>query len=180
MSRLVGLLFIATGLLCHFVDLLLVGAMLGITTPIYSWMSLVVFALYSAGPSLLIVAGVTKIFGNARRSILCLLTSLVIVGSVAAWSVPRIGWRDTTWLVIGPLAGSFLIATVILLLLRKRWISAVVGSVVSAPFYVYGTGSLVHGLLFANTILAPMEIWIVAPAIFTVLSFIFAVRQRIA
>jgi hypothetical protein len=78
------------------------------------------------------------------------------------------------------LAGSFLIATVILLVLKKRWISAVVGSVVSAPFYIYGSGSLAHGLLFGNTILARTEIWIVAPAVLTVLSFIFAIRQRIA
>jgi len=180
MSRLAGVFFIATGLLCHFVELLFVGAMLGMTTPIYSWRSLVVPALYSTGPSLLIVAGVTTIFSNARRSILCLVTSLVMISSVAAWSVPRIGWRDSTWLIIEPLAGSFLIATVILLVLKKRWISAVVGIVVSAPFYIYGTGSLAHGLLFGNTILAWTEIWIVAPAVLTVLSFIFAIRQRIA
>ncbi len=179
MRPLTGSVYIATGVLCDFVYTILVGAMLGMTTPIYSASGLFIAPLLSIGPSLLILTGVATLFERARRSILCLITSIVATGGLAVWTVPRIGWRDAAWFLLEPEAGSFLIASLILLVLKKRWVAAVVACVTSAPFFLYGTGHLVHAHLFGTAIFSWTEIWLVGPSALIVFSFVLAMRARI-
>lgn len=180
MKRTIGLLYIVTGLLCDFVFLLITGAMLGMTTPIYSVSSLFIPALFATGPALLVLTGVTTIAGGAGRTLVCLVTSIAVLAAVALWTVPRIGWRDASWLLLEPEVGSYLIATLILLVIRKRWITALIGSVAAAPFFIYGTGWLIYGVLFGTTVPSLTELWIVAPAILLVLSLVSALSVRSA
>ena len=60
MHRTVGLLYIATGLLCDFADMLIAGAMLGMTTPIYSVSSLIIPPLLGTGQALLVLTGALR------------------------------------------------------------------------------------------------------------------------
>jgi hypothetical protein len=174
----VGVLYIVTGLLCKFVGMLLIGAMFGMTTPIYAVRDLFLAPLVSTGPSLLVLAGVAMLFEQARRSLLCLATGSLVVAAIAAWTVPRIGWRDSVWLLLEPQAVSFLIAGFIVVVVKRRWILALIGSALSAPFFLLGTGYMVYDLMFRTAILTMQEIWIFGPAVLTTLSLIAALRFR--
>jgi hypothetical protein len=174
----VGVLYILTGLLCKYVAMLITGALLGMTTPIYAVRDLFLAPLVSTGPSLLVLAGVAMLFEHARRSLLCLATGSLVVAAIAAWTVPKIGWRDAIWLLLEPQAVSFLIASLIVLVVKKRWILAVIGSVLSAPFFLYGTGVMVYDLVFRTAIFSMQEIWIFGPAVLTTLSFVSALWLR--
>jgi len=83
-------------------------------------------------------------------------------------------------LFLEPALFSFVIAAIVVVLVKRRWIVAVTGSLLSAPFFVYGTAILIHGLLFGTTVPAPTEIWIALPAILTVTSFVAALSTRTA
>jgi hypothetical protein len=180
MHRTVGLLYIATGLLCDFADMLIAGAMLGMTTPIYSVSSLIIPPLLGTGQALLVLTGVTTITGGTRRSVVCLITGIAVLAGLALWTIPRIGWPQSAWLFLEPEAGSYLIASLILLVIRKRWIAALIGIVISAPVFVFGTGYLIYALLFGKAVLSLTEIWIVVPTIMLMVSFLSAVRVRFA
>jgi hypothetical protein len=176
----IGALYIATGFLCNFVDMLLTGAMLGMTTPTYKWSDLVVPPLLSLGPALLTLSGAVTVVHDARRTTVCLITGVLTVGGLAAWTVPRIGWHDAIWLLLEPTAFSFLVAGIVVVLVKRRWIVAMTGSLLSAPFFLYGTAILIRGVLFGTVVLAPAEIWIVLPAILTIVSFVATLRMRTA
>ena len=83
MRRAIGALYIATGLLCNFVDMLTTGAMLGMTTPLYAVSDLVVAPLLSLGPALLILSGAATVV-SVRRPTVCLVTGALAVAGLAA------------------------------------------------------------------------------------------------
>jgi hypothetical protein len=178
MRHLIGLLYVATGLICDFVFVLFAGAMLGITTPIYSASSLLIPPLFGIGPSLLVLTGVTAIVGGSRRGLLCLITSIAVIAGLAFWSVPRIGWRESAWLLLEPAVGSYLIASLILVVVQKRWVAALIGVIASSPFFVFGVSSFVHGYVLGTTAFSSTDAWIIAPAILLLFSLISALFAR--
>jgi hypothetical protein len=180
MRQLIGLLYLGTGLICDFVFMLFVGSMVGMTTPIYSASTLLIPPLFAIGPSLLVLTGVTAIVGGSRRGVTCLITSIAVVAGLAWWSVPRIGWRESAWLLLEPAAISYLIASLILVVIKNRWIAALIGVVASAPFFVFGVSSFVRGYLHGTTTFSSTDAWIVAPAILLLFSLISALFARFA
>jgi hypothetical protein len=164
MKPFAGLLYIATGLLCDFVFVLFIGAMLGMATPIHRYSDLLYPALYNLGPSLLVLSGVATLIPSPRRALLLIAASFILLMGVAAWSIPKIGWRDATWLLLEPELVSLVLATVALLILRKAWVGSLVGSILSAPFFVYGTTYAVQDFFASSP-----QLWLVGPAGFLVL-----------
>jgi hypothetical protein len=137
MKQISGLLYVATGLVCDFVFAVMVGAMLGMTTAVYSLAGFLRTPMICLGPSLLVLTGVAILIGGSRRFTEYVVTSVVVLAGLAAWSVPKIGWQDTAWLFLYPEAASLLGAVVLLLLFRKLWIAALIGTLLSAPFFAY-------------------------------------------
>jgi len=117
--------------------------------------------------------------GKARRITTCLITGIAVIAILALWTVPRIGWRQSAWLFLEPETGSYLIASLILLAIRKRWLAALIGSVAASPVFIYGTGSLIYGLFFGREVASLTELWVVAPAILLLLSFVSALSIRV-
>jgi hypothetical protein len=180
MRMALALLYVATGLLCIFVDVGTVGALLGMATPTYRLESVAAAALLTVGPALLILAGAAILIEGVSRGVLCAATGMVVLFGLALWTVPRIGWRTSISLVLGPEIGAFLLAGLLVLILRRRWVMAAVGSAVSSAFFLHGTGAFVYSLLFGNAIPSWTEMWIVFPALLTIASFISALSVRIA
>ena len=168
----IGLLYITAGLLVEFSFVSLTGAMLGMTTPIFTISSFVITPLLLVGPSLLLLAGIAATLPNARRGILCLITGSLLVAGLAVWTVPRIGWRYAGWLILEPEAISIVIASFIVLLLKNRWISALIGAGLTAPFFVFGAGSMLYRNIFEASSFAASELTLIIPGTFVTASFV--------
>jgi hypothetical protein len=176
----IGFLYILTGLLVDFMFLMLTGAMLGMTTPIFTVSSLILPPLFSIGPSLLLFSGFIALFPHKSRGRLCLIAGIVLIGALASWTVPRIGWQNGGWLVLEPEAVSLPIAYLILRILKKLWIAVLVGSVLSAPFCVVGSVYLIYDNLYGASSIAATELWLIIPGAFVTASFITSLCFRIA
>jgi len=176
--KLVGALYIAAGLACDLFFIGITGAMLAITTPIYSYRELLVPPLFLAGPSLLILAGVATIADKTRLWLVCTITAAVVVTANALWAVPRIGWRDSLWLLVEPEAASYLLASLLLLVVKRRWIGAAVGATICASFFLYASAGLVGDLVFGTAILDWAVVWILGPSVLLVLCLVSAICVR--
>jgi len=137
MKHLSGFLYVTAGLACDVVFGVMVGAVFAATTPMYSFAGFIRTPIICLGPSLLILTGVAIIVGGSRRFTEYVVTSVVILVALTVWSVPKIGWQSTAWLFLYPEAASLLGAVVLLLLLRKLWVAALFGTLLSSPFFVY-------------------------------------------
>jgi hypothetical protein len=177
MRHMTGFVYVISGLLVIFVGILLTGAMLGITTAIFSVTSLLVAPLFDIGPALLILSGVTEIVGGVRRVRLWVLTGGIVVIVLAAWTIPRIGWRLAAWLILEPVAVALLIAGLIMFAVGKIWIEAMIGSAISAPFFLYGSATIIYGY-FSNGVFTWLNFWLFAPAVLLISCFILALRSR--
>jgi hypothetical protein len=177
MRHMTGIVYVVSGLLVIFVGILLTGVMLGMTTAIFSVTSLVVAPLFDIGPSLLILTGVTEIVGGVRRVRLWVLTGGMVFLLLAAWTIPRIGWRLAAWLILEPIVVALLISGIIMLAVRKSWIEAMIGSAVSAPFFLYGSATTIYGY-FLNGVFTWLNFWLFAPAALLVSCFLLALRSR--
>jgi hypothetical protein len=164
MKPLAGLLYVATGLLCDFVFALFVGAMLGVSAPTYKLSDLLFPALYNLGPALLILSGVATLIPSSRRVLICIAASVILLLGIAAWSVPKIGWRDATWLLLEPALGSLVLATIALLLVKKAWIGALAGTILCTPFFVYGATNAIKDFFASSP-----QLWLVGPSVLLVL-----------
>jgi hypothetical protein len=174
----IGLLYITAGLLVEVLYVVTTGAMLGMTAPIFTISSFVVAPLFSIGPSILLFSGITTTLPNVRRGKLCLLAGTVLVAARALWTAPRVGWRYAGWLVLEPVAISLPIAYFALLLLKKRWISALTGSGLSAPYCVFGSGYVLYHNIFGASPFSAVELWLVIPGALVTASFISALCFR--
>jgi len=174
----IGLLYVVTALIVELVFLDFTGAMLGMTSPIFSISSLVVAPLFSIGPSLLLLSGITTTLPKVGRSKLCLATGTLLAVALALWTGPRIGWRNTGWLVLEPAAVSLLIAFLILLCLKKHWISALIGSVLSAPYCVFGGGYLLYQNIFGASPFSARELSLIIPGAFVMASLLSSLCFR--
>jgi len=180
MRRVSGFVYMMSGLLVIFVGVMLTGAMLGMTTAIFSVTSLLVAPVLTIGPSLLILTGVTEIVGNVRRARLWMISGATVVLLLAAWTIPRIGWRLAVWLILEPVAVALLIAGIIMLALKKRWIATAIGSALSAPFFLFGSGQILYGYWSSGNPFAWINIWLFAPAVLLISCFILALSSRSA
>jgi hypothetical protein len=104
------------------------------------------------------------------------------VASLAFWTIPRIGWRQSAWLLLEPAVGSFLIGSLILVVIRRRWIAALIGTILSAPFFIFGTGMLVYDLFFGpgGSVPSLTDLWFMVPTLLLLLSFVSALSVRSA
>ena len=93
MKQVSALLYIATGLVCDFVFAVMVGTMLGTSTPIYSLTGFLRTPAICLGPSLLVLAGVATLLRSNRRLPLYIEASVILLIGLASWSVPKIGWQ---------------------------------------------------------------------------------------
>jgi hypothetical protein len=177
MRHMTGFVYVISGLLVIFVGILLTGAMLGMTTAIFSVTNLLIAPLFAIGPSLLILSGVGEIVGGVRRIRLWVLTGGIVFIVLAAWTIPRIGWRLAAWLILEPVAVALLIAGIIMLAVRKSWIEAMIGSAVSAPFFLYGSATTIYGY-FSNEVFTWLNFWLFAPAVLLSCCFLLALRSR--
>lgn len=173
MKRLVGLLYIATGILCELVQVLFVGSMLGISAPAHRISGLFLPGLFNVGSSLLILSGVAILIPTSRRLLVCIATSVILMIGVASWSGPKIGWHDATWLLLEPELVSLVLATIALLLLRKAWLSALAGSILAAPFFMYGVTWAVQDFFASSP-----QLWLIGPASMLVLCMLAALCIR--
>src|SRR6266436_5756912 len=180
MRRVSGFVYMMSGLLVIFVGVILTGAMLGMTTAIFSVTSLLVAPVLTIGPSLLILTGVTEIVGNVRRARLWMISGATVVLLLAAWTIPRIGWRLAVWLILEPVAVALLIAGIIMLALKKRWIDTAIGSALSAPFFLFGSEQILYGNWSSGNPFACIIIWLFAPAVLLISCFILALSSRSA
>jgi hypothetical protein len=148
------------------------------TSPIFTWSGLLVAPLFSIAPSLLILSGVTMIGWNKNRNWICFITAMILLAVLTAWSVPRIGWLHSSWLILEPIAPALLVAWLGLNLLRKRWLAAAIGSGLSAPFTIFGAGYLFYKNIFGTSPFGPAELVFIVPGIFVFLSLIAALCFR--
>ena len=180
MRHMTGFVYIISGLLVIFVGVLLTGMMLGMTTAIFSVTSLLVPPLFVIGPSMLILGGLTEVVGGVRRVRLWLIAGSTVVIVLAVWTIPRIGWRLSAWLVLEPVAVGLLIAGIIMATLKKRWVATAIGSVLSAPFFLLGSGQILHGYWSSGNPFTWINIWLFAPAVLLISCFILALSSRAA
>ena len=114
-----------------------------------------------------------------RLQPLVLLGSLIILLiGLASWSVPRIGWQDAAWLFLYPEAASLLGAIVILLIVRKAWIGALVGAILSAPFFASTGATLLHDHIRGTIGYTIEDVSIAVPLVLLLLSLIASLRLR--
>lgn len=179
MKHATALLYIVTGLAVICSDVAITGTMLGMASPIFSAERTLIGALFFIGPSMLILVGLTTSLTRSRRSLLCLLTAGVILGLLGLWTVPPIGWSYASRLFLIPGALSLFIAGILVVWIEKRWISAALASVLSAPFFVCGSAYLAYGTIFGQSRPVLASIWIFVPALLAILSFTAAVCFRI-
>ena len=179
MKQATALLYIVTGLavICSFV--VITGAMLGMTTPIFSLENTLISALVSIGPSMLVLAGVTTALTAPRRSLLCLLAAGAVLLVLGLWTVPPIGWPYAIRLFLIPCALSLFITAILVVRIKRRWISAALASALSAPFFVYGSASLAYGAIVGQSRPTFASVWIFVPALLAILAFTSAVCFRI-
>jgi hypothetical protein len=175
-----GVLYITTGLAVELTYIVITHAMLAMREPIFALSSFVFETIFFIGPSLLLLSGISTTAPNARRGGLCLISGIVSVAALALWAAPRMGWRYAGWLVLEPAAVSLVLAYFALVLLKKRWISALIGSSLSAPFSVLLIGSLLYGIILGanGTQFTPYELWYVIPGAFVTGSFISSLSFR--
>lgn len=169
----------ATSLVVTVSYLVFTGAMLGMTTPILTLRNTLTSSVYSVGPSMLLLSGAILAFDKSRRSVVSLMTGGAFLVGLAWWTVPRIGWQYASQLEIYPHAISLFVGGALVFRIERRWISATVGSALSAPFFVYGAGYLVYKHILQATMPSPPElIWIFLPALLVILTFWCALHYR--
>jgi hypothetical protein len=173
-----GLIYITSGLLVIFVGVILTGMMLGMTTAIFSVTSLLIPPLFIVGPSLLIFTGISEIVGDSRQPRLWAITGSTVLILLAAWTIPRVGWRLAAWLILEPVAVALLIAGIIMLVAKKCWIDAMIGSALSVPFFLVGSGMIIYGYFSNGDPFAWVNVWLFAPAVLLISCFILALRSR--
>lgn len=178
MRHMTGFVYMLSGLLVIFVGVMLTGMMLGMTTAIFSVKSLLIAPLFAIGPSLLILTGVTKIVGGIGRARLWATSGGIVVIVLAAWSVPRIGWRLASWLILEPVAVALLIAGLTMLVVKKIWVATAIGSALSAPFFLFGSGQILYGYWSSGSPFTWINIWLFAPAVLLISCFVLALRSR--
>jgi hypothetical protein len=178
MRQLSALLYVASGLVCDFVFAVMVGTMLGTTTPTYSIAGFLRAPAICLGPSLLVLAGVVTLIRSNRRLALSIEASMVLLIGLASWSVPKIGWQDAIWLFLYPEAASLLGATVILLIVRRAWVGALVGAILSAPFFVYTGTTLLHAHIRGTIGYTIEDVSVAVPFVLLLLSLIVSLRER--
>ena len=178
MRQLTAFLYIAAGLACDCVFAVMVGTMLGMTVPTYTASGLLRAPALGLGPAMLVLAGVVTLIRTNRRLALFIEASVVLLIGVACWSVPRIGWADSIWLYLYPEAASLLGAIVLLLVIRRAWAGALVGAILSAPFFVYAGLALIrvraHGSYYGAEVVS-----IAVPLALLLLSLIASLRERV-
>jgi len=174
-----GLLYVLTGLVCDFVFAVMVGTMLGWATPQYSLAGLLRTPAICLGPSMLVLAGVaTAVRGNSRLAIYIEASVILLIG-LCIWSIPKIGWQDSVWLFLYPEAASLLGAIIVLLILRSAWIGAVVGALLSSPFFAYTAVSLAHAHIRGTIRYTIEDASVAVPLALIVTSIISALRFRV-
>jgi hypothetical protein len=140
MQRTIGLIFVTTGLVVVTVWLAFNGALLGMSTPIFSVTYLVTYLLIAPivliGPAVLLMVGSIEIFKNISHKRVVLMVGAALLIVLALWTGPRIGWALAAWLVIEPMAASLLIAALIVRTFKRSWLAVLLGSGLSAPFFV--------------------------------------------
>jgi hypothetical protein len=130
------------------------------------------------GPSLLILTGVATVVRSKNRLALYIEASIILLIGLAAWSVPKIGWQGAGWLFLYPEAASLLGAIVILLIVRKAWAGALVGAILSAPFFVYTGMTLLQGHIRGTLAYTIEDVSVAVPLVLLLLSLIFSLRLR--
>jgi hypothetical protein len=173
-----ALLYIVTGLVCDFVLAMMIGTILGMVTPVYSIARFLRTPAIGLGPSMLILAGVVTLIRTNRRLALYIEASVVLLIGVACWSVPRIGWQDAVWLFLYPAAASLVGAIVLLTILRKAWVGALVGAILSAPFFAYTAGTLALAHIRGTIRYTIEDISVAVPLVLIILSLISCLRLR--
>ncbi len=180
MRQISALLYVATGLVCDFVFAVMVGTMLGTTTPMYSLAGFLRTPAICLGPSLLVLAGIVTLFRSNRRLRIYIEASIILLAGIASWSVPKIGWQSAAWLFLYPEAASLLGAIVILLIVRKAWVGALIGAIFSAPFFVYSGATLLQGHIHGTIGYTIEDVSVAAPLVLLLLSLIYSLRDRTA
>jgi len=178
MKLLTGVLYILTGLVVTFCELIITGAMLGFTTPILSLRNTLTSGLYSLGPSTLILAGLAIIFDKQRRGVICAIGSCVIITGLAFWSAPRIGWLYASQLIVEPTAISMFIGSIVIVKIKRIWISAAIASGLSSPFFVFGAAYYVYEYAFGTVTPSLLQVYVFVPAVLVIFSFVSALRFR--
>jgi hypothetical protein len=178
MRQLSALLYIVTGLVCDFVFAVMVATMLGTTTPMYSLTGFLRAPAICLSPSLLVLAGVATIVRSENRLALYIEASIILLIGLASWSVPKIGWQDAAWLFLYPEAASLLGAVAILLIVRKAWAGALVGAILSVPFFVYIGMTLLQGHIRGTLAWTIEDVSVAVPLVLLLLSLIFSLRFR--
>ena len=179
MRQLTALLYIVTGLACDCVFAVMVGTMLGMTTPVYTLTGLLRAPALGLGPAMLVLAGVATLIRTNRRVALFAEAGVILLIGVACWSVPKIGWQDAAWLFLYPEAASLLGAIVLLMLIRKTWVGALLGAILSAPFFVYTGVTLAGGHMHGAPRFTIEDVSIAVPLLLLLLSLIASLRERI-
>ena len=180
MRTTVGFVYTISGLLAIFVGILLTGKILGMTTAIFSVTSLLVAPLFAVGPSLLILTGLAEIARNVRPVRLSLIAGAMVVIVLAAWTVPRIGWRLSSWLIVEPVAIAILIAGIInvcfeeVLGQRDDWERPF------SAFFLFGSGQILYGYWSSGSPFTWVNIWLFAPAVLLISCFVLALSSRFA
>jgi hypothetical protein len=178
MRQLSALLYIVTGLVCDFVFAVMVGTMLGTTTPVYSITGFLRAPAIGLGPSLLVLAGAATLLRTNRRVALYIEASIILLIGLVSWSVPRIGWQDATWLFLYPEAASLLGAIVILLIVRKAWVGALVGAILSAPFFAYTAATLLNAHIRGIIGYTIEDVSVAVPLVLLLLSLVALLSER--
>jgi hypothetical protein len=178
MRQLSALLYIVTGLVCDFVFAVMVGTMLGTTTPVYSLAGLLRAPAICLGPSLLVLTGAATLLRTNRRVALYIEAGIILLIGLASWSVPKIGWQDATWLFLYPEAASLLAAIVILLIVRKAWVGALVGAILSAPFFAYTASTLLQAHIRGAIAYTIEDVSVAVPLVLLIVSLIASLRHR--
>lgn len=179
MRQISALLYVATGLVCDIVFAVMVGAMLGTTVPMYSLAGFLRAPAICLGPSLLVLSGIVTLFRSNRRLRIYIEASIVVLAGTASWSVPKIGWQNAMWLFLYPEAASLLGAIVILLIVRRAWVGALVGAILSAPFFVYTGATLLQGHIRGTLGYTVEDVSVAVPLVLLLLSLIASLRERV-
>jgi hypothetical protein len=173
------IVYIIVGLVVEFVEVMLTRAMLGLTSArtFYTGGTFIQALLHFIGPSLLILAGSRGILKNVSRNKSCLVTGSIVVVGFAAWTIPTLGLRLAGWLIVAPLMIALFIGVAVVLTWKAR-IAAMVGSLISAPFFLYNSGAFLYYHWSSASPFSLSEILVLAPATLLVSTFVLALCSR--
>jgi len=135
-----GVLYMASGLVCELIPQLPQYPARRAAFPGEGGFSLEGI-LWNVGATLLIFSGLTSVFETIRGRTVYVLAAVAASVSLGLFNAPIFGAYQNPRFGVAPTLLCFLIASLIVLVIERRWVLSAIGSALSIPAALHGLGA---------------------------------------